>query len=96
MPETGQGLEATPLLPDHDTRTGLFAPGVPHTITVIKSRDKLYMHVTNDEQARLFHWDTDSRPAITEGRVGLRHMYTRSALYRNFRISVLSDAMNEK
>jgi hypothetical protein len=27
-------------------------------------------------------------PVITEGRVGLRHMFTRSARYRDFRISI--------
>ena len=29
-------------------------------------------------------------PIITEGRIGLRHMFTRSAKYKNFRISTPS------
>jgi hypothetical protein len=28
-------------------------------------------------------------PAVTHGRIGLRHMFTRSARYSNFRVSVL-------
>ena len=28
---------------------------------------------------------------VTEGRIGLRHMYTRSARYRDFRLSALSN-----
>jgi hypothetical protein len=27
-------------------------------------------------------------PVISEGRIGLRHMFTRSARYANFRVSV--------
>jgi len=27
-------------------------------------------------------------PEISEGRIGLRHMFTRSARYANFRVSV--------
>ena len=88
MPETGKGLEGTDLLPDAYTRTGFFETGVPHKITVIKSGDRLYMRIAGPEQTRLCYWDTAPFPPITEGRIGLRHMCTRAARYRNFRVSV--------
>ncbi len=88
MPETGKGLLDTDLKPDY-LRTGLFKTGVPHRITVIKKDDDLFMHVRNDEQELLCRWKVDAFPPITEGRIGLRHMYTRSARYRDFRVSVL-------
>jgi len=86
MPEA-KGLRGTDLAPDY-FRTGLFDTGVPHKITVIKSGQELFMLVRNDEKQMLCHWKNEVFPPILEGRIGLRHMYTRSARYRNFRISV--------
>ena len=86
MPEA-KGLRGTDLAPDY-FRTGLFATGVPHKITVIKHEQELFMLVRNDEKQMLCHWKNEVFPPIVEGRIGLRHMYTRSARYRDFRISV--------
>ena len=44
------------------------------------------MHALYDElAARMIH---DHH--IPEGKIGLRHMYTRGALYKNFKVSVLA------
>ncbi|MEM1445725.1 MAG: DUF1961 family protein [Planctomycetota bacterium] len=81
----GDGLRGTDLLPDyHDT--GLFAPGVPHRITVVKAGQALSMRVSNAEETRYFHWSNDALPPVLEGRIGLRQMFTRSALIRDFRV----------
>ncbi len=88
MPETGNGLAKTDLKPDY-LRTGLFAKDVPYKVTVIKKDDDLFMFIRNSEQKHLCHWKTDALPPITEGRIGLRHMWTRAARYRDFRISQL-------
>ena len=77
--------------PDYQ-RTGLFATGVPHQVTVIKQGDDLFMQISNAEKEYLCHWKTGDQPPITEGHIGLRHMYTRSARYRDFRVSVLEGA----
>ena len=90
MPETGQGLTDTELNPDH-LGTGFFKTGVPHQIIVIKKGGDLFMFVRNDEQQLLCHWSTDEFPPVTSGRIGLRHMYTRSARYRDFRVSLPSE-----
>lgn len=88
LPLRGEGLRGTALPPDHFD-TGLFAPGVPHRITVIKTRGNLWMRVRARGQApRTFHWNTEAFPAVEEGRIGLRHMWTRSARYADFSVSV--------
>lgn len=66
--------------------TGLFKPGITYSITVIKTDNKLYFKVVGKDIKKLLTWELPSNHGITEGRVGLRHMYTRSARYRNFKI----------
>lgn len=89
MPDRPGGLANTDLEPDY-FETGLFEQGVPHKITVIKKADNLFMHIRNREKEQLCHWKTDSFPPVLEGRIGLRHMWTRAARYKNFKISKLN------
>lgn len=84
------GLKGTELQPDYFD-TGFFAPGVPHKITVIKKARDIYMQVSNSEQTKYYHFTNTELPPIEAGRVGLRQMFTRSSLYKNFRISVPAD-----
>ena len=86
LPESGKGLEGTELRPSYD-HTGLFATGVPHQMTVIKSGQDLYLHVQGPEKSMLCHWHNADLPPVLAGRIGLRHMYTRQARYRNLRIA---------
>lgn len=81
------GLKGTELTPDYFD-TGFFEPGVPHKITVIKTDLELLMRVENAEQARTILFKNENLPAVTEGRIGLRQMFARSARYKNFRVSV--------
>jgi len=86
MPDAGQGLEGTDLTPDHYP-PGLFEPGVPHHITVIKRGTDLLVRIQNDKQVFHGKLSNTALPDVTEGRIGLRHMQTRSARYKNFRVS---------
>ncbi len=86
LPE-GDGLKGTELAPDYDPQ-GFFAAGVKHHITVIKKDRDLFLRVENPDGVGHYHFRNPRLPAITEGRVGLRHMFTRSARYRNFQISI--------
>jgi hypothetical protein len=86
MPETGKAMKGTALLPDYFPK-GLFEPRVPHHITVIKKGKEIFMRIENGEQDYICHMSNADLPPVTEGRIGLRHMYTRSALYKNFRVS---------
>ena len=88
LPERVDGLAGT-ALPEDYFDTGLFDTGVPHQITVIKKGDDFFMYIRNPSQTYLCHWKLGDFPPITEGRIGLRHMYTRGARYQDFRISQL-------
>ncbi len=83
----GNGLRGTELAPEHDP-AGLFATGVPHRITVIKNDGGLFMRIANAGRILHGHMANPDLPAITHGRIGLRHMFTRSARYSDFRVSV--------
>ena len=50
-----------------------------------KDRD-LHVRVENPDEFVYFHMKNPDLPAITQGRIGLRHMFTRSARYTNFRV----------
>lgn len=82
----GKTLKGTALEPDYEV-TGLFGTGVPHRITVIKTERDLYMKVSNGVQTNFFHMVNEALPIVTEGRIGLRQMYTRASVYKNFTIS---------
>ncbi|WP_048687952.1 DUF1961 family protein [Catenovulum maritimum] len=90
MPLDNKGLKGTELAGD-SFGTGLFKTGVPHQITVIKKGTQLWMKVANKTQSKVLMWDTTSHPEITAGRIGLRHMFTRSAIYKNFTVSTLTE-----
>ena len=85
MPEA-KGLKGTELKPDYFP-TGLFETGVPHRITVIKKASELLMRIENAEQTVHYRMTNTDLPPIHAGRIGLRHMFTRSARYRNISVS---------
>lgn len=67
-------------------KTGLFLTGVTYKMTWIKSGAKLYLSVTGNNETKKYSWDLSKFDRITEGRIGLRHMFTRSASYKNFNV----------
>jgi hypothetical protein len=73
-------------IPPDNFDTGLFQPGVLHHFTIIKRGHNLYMRVESGKLSRLFFWDTSRFPMVTEGRIGLRHMWTRCSRYRDIRV----------
>lgn len=82
------GLKGTDIEGDHFT-TGLFKPNVTYHIKVIRSGGRIEMHVQNvenEEDDLVCKWDVSGSPAYDSGRVGFRHMYTRSARYKNVKI----------
>ena len=86
MPRLGKGLKETDLQPDDYGNIGLFETETTHNITVIKKGNELFMRVKNEKKDFLCYWKNQTLPPIVEGRVGLRHMYTRGARYRNILI----------
>lgn len=88
LPLEKKGLNGTEIQNEY-SNTGLFETGAIHSITVIKHGPDLYMQISNHQKTMLYHWVNETLPPIQHGRIGLRHMYTRGARYRNFRISKL-------
>ncbi|MEO0334155.1 MAG: hypothetical protein AAF223_21210, partial [Bacteroidota bacterium] len=86
----GKFSTETALKPDY-YNTGLFKPGVQYHMTIIKKDDHLILKVESGSTEKLFYWDTSQFPPIKSGRVGLRHMYTRCAIYDNVTICSLPD-----
>lgn len=85
MPLAGKGLNQTALTPDYN-EVDIFKPKVKYHITIIKHSKTLIMRVEGENKRRQYVFDTSKFPAITEGRIGLRHMYTRASRYENFKI----------
>ena len=82
---TSKGFQQLEIEPTYFD-TGLFKTGITYKITTIKTDKTLFFKVDGDGQSKIFAWDTTHLPPIPEGRIGIRHMYTRSALYKNFRV----------
>lgn len=76
-------------IPPDNFNTGFFKPGVKHRFTIIKRGDDLLMKVETDEQTAVYGWNTSAFDPITEGRIGLRQMWTRCSRYADFRVSTL-------
>jgi len=85
MPD-GDTLRGTELSPEY-AGTGVFEPGVTYRITIIKQDREIAMKVAEPEKTKYFWFKNDKLPVVTHGRIGLRHMYTRSARYKDFRVS---------
>lgn len=69
----------------------LFEPGATYTITAIKADGRLSFAVKGDGVDRRFDWDISSASPGESGRIGLRHMWARSARYSDFRVYVRDD-----
>ncbi|MEK6479422.1 DUF1961 family protein [Catalinimonas sp. 4WD22] len=83
-----EGLAETDVPGDHFS-TGLFQPNVSYHIEVVKYGDQIEMHITNKadtSETLVCKWDVSMYPSNESGRIGLRHMYTRNARYKNFKV----------
>ncbi len=78
-------FDATEVKPAY-FKTGLFKTGVTYHMTWIKQAEKLYLEVSGNGDKKQYEWDLSGFDPITEGRIGLRHMFTRSARYKNFKV----------
>ncbi|MGB0743489.1 MAG: DUF1961 family protein [Opitutales bacterium] len=85
MPKHGK-LKGTELKPEYFSES-LFVTDVKHRITVIKKDRDIYIRIQSPDEVFYGHMENKKFPVISEGRIGLRHMFTRSARYQNFSIS---------
>ena len=71
--------------PSYDMQ-GLFETGKTYHITAIKTTRKLSFKMECEDRVEYFEWDISNIEPIISGRIGLRQMYTRSSIYKNFKI----------
>ncbi|MBC3758722.1 DUF1961 family protein [Hyunsoonleella sp. SJ7] len=81
----GQPFNSIVVEPSYDLQ-GFFETGKTYHITAVKTSEKLSFKMELEGKAEYFEWDISKIAPIKEGKIGLRHMYTRSAIYKNFKI----------
>jgi hypothetical protein len=64
----------------------LFRAGETYHITALKKGNRLMFTAEREGKTHTFEWDTSAFPAVTEGRIGFRHMWARSSRYQNIRV----------
>lgn len=64
----------------------LFEPGETYHITALNEGERLTFTAERDGKTHTFEWDTSAYPAVTEGRIGFRHMWARSSRYQNIKV----------
>lgn len=80
-----ESFDVTKISPSYDNE-GYFKTGENYHITVIKTNTQLFFKMEGKDLSKIFSWDLSEIEPLIEGRIGLRHMYTRSAIYKNFKI----------
>jgi hypothetical protein len=81
-------LAGSEILPD-TFNTGLFKPFHTYHIEVARYGNQIEMHVLNKNDMNdslTLRWDTSIEPPFDHGRIGLRHMYTRASVYKDFKV----------
>jgi hypothetical protein len=78
-------FKVTQIEPSYD-KQGYFKTGQTYHITAIKTKTHLFFKMKSIDGMELFDWDILKVKSIEEGRIGLRQMYTRSSVYKNFKI----------
>ena len=76
-------------IPGDHFSTGLFKPNITYHIQIVKFNNLIEMLIQNknkEEEKLKCKWDVSNVKQCKSGRIGLRHMYTRSARYKNFKV----------
>ena len=80
-----QGFNKIVIEPSYDYK-GFVKTNQLYHITAIKSGKMMFFKMESKDGVEVFSWDLSEIKQVTEGRVGLRQMYTRSATYKNIKI----------
>jgi len=76
-------------IPPDTFNSGLFKPFYTYHVQVARYKNTIEMHIQNKQDAQdhlTLRWDASSAPLCNKGRIGLRHMYTRSSIYKDFKV----------
>ena len=83
--ENGKSFDLTKIAPSYDNQ-GYFKTGQTYHITALKTSTQLFFKMESKDGVELFSWDLSNIKPITDGRIGLRLMYTRSSIFKNFKV----------
>tara|TARA_R110002096_G_scaffold9533_1_gene37536 strand:- start:26424 stop:27206 length:783 start_codon:yes stop_codon:yes gene_type:complete len=78
-------FKVTQIEPSYD-KQGYFKSGQTYHITAIKTKENLFFKMESKDGVEFFTWNISNIKPINEGRIGLRQMFTRSSIYKNFKI----------
>jgi hypothetical protein len=78
-------FKVTQIEPSYD-KQGFFKSDQNYHITAIKTKEYLFFKMESEDGVELFSWNISDIAPIKAGRIGVRHMFTRSAIYKNFKI----------
>jgi hypothetical protein len=78
-------MNGTMVQPNYEN-IDLFKADETYHITALKEGKQLTFTAERDGKTHTFEWDVSAFPPVTEGRIGLRHMWARSSRYQNFRV----------
>lgn len=67
-------------------KTGLFLPGKPYAVTLVKTTDALGLHICGDGKELYHCWDISGVEPTVEGPFGIRHMWQKHAIYKDLKI----------
>lgn len=77
--------KATQILPIYQD-VSIFEPGETYHITATKVGHHLTFSAERNGETHRFVWNTSKFPPVTNGRIGFRHMWGRSSLYKNLKV----------
>ena len=87
-PSKGIRLAGTDILPDN-FGAGMFKLFQSYHVQIVRYKDQVSFLVQNNDDPTdnlILQWDTSQALPLHEGRIGLRHMYSRAALYKNIKV----------
>ena len=90
MPLLNRGLKGTELAGTM-MNTGLFRTGQWYHITVIKRNHDMLFEARGEDGGGTCHLVNQDKPAVKQGRIGLRLMPGRESLFKNFSVSTIDD-----
>jgi len=90
-----RSFQKTMIEPSFNNETDTFKNGITYKITTIKTEDNLLFKVVGDGGTKVFSWNISNWELIEEGRIGFRHMFTRSARYKNIKIYTDADSSSD-
>lgn len=87
LPESNKGLKGTKLRGEY-TKTGYFNDQEWIHVTIVKQAKVLWMEFKHPTPGKtlLCRFTNDDKPAIEEGRIGLRLMPSRKSRFKNFKV----------